>query len=167
MATPESFSVFVSKDDFKFNAAHFIAYKGYREKIHGHNYRVSVRLDGNQVGADGYLMEFGDIKKVTRSLCRELNERVIIPMQSDCLVIEQTDKVLRLTCEDGAEFSFPLSDCVLLPIVHSSAEELARYFYHRLIETFTVDSLRARQVVCMEVSVAEAPTQEAKFRKPI
>ncbi|MFT4572386.1 MAG: 6-pyruvoyl-tetrahydropterin synthase, partial [Candidatus Binatia bacterium] len=38
------YQVFVSKDNFKFNAAHFIAYQGFREKLHGHNYRVSVRV---------------------------------------------------------------------------------------------------------------------------
>ena len=32
----------------QFNAAHFVAFEGYRERLHGHNYHVSVRLIGAQ-----------------------------------------------------------------------------------------------------------------------
>ena len=32
------------KEKFKFNAAHFIAYKGFREMLHGHNYKVGVKI---------------------------------------------------------------------------------------------------------------------------
>ncbi|OWZ13632.1 hypothetical protein PHMEG_00013007 [Phytophthora megakarya] len=40
---PQLVKVHVSKDYMKFNAAHFIAYKGFREKLHGHNYRLARR----------------------------------------------------------------------------------------------------------------------------
>lgn len=38
------FEVFVSKEDFKFNCAHFISFKGFRERLHGHNYRISIKV---------------------------------------------------------------------------------------------------------------------------
>jgi 6-pyruvoyl tetrahydropterin synthase len=44
------FEVFVGKEDFKFSAAHFVAFNGFRERLHGHNYQVAVRLKGQQVG---------------------------------------------------------------------------------------------------------------------
>ena len=54
------FEVFVSKEDFKFNCAHFISFKGFRERLHGHNYRLSVRAIGSKrLGDDGYLIDFG------------------------------------------------------------------------------------------------------------
>ena len=40
------FEVYVDKEDFKFHAAHFMAYDGYRERLHGHNYQVGVRMKG-------------------------------------------------------------------------------------------------------------------------
>jgi 6-pyruvoyl-tetrahydropterin synthase len=43
------FEVFVGKEDFKFSAAHFVAFDGFRERLHGHNYQVAVRLKGQQV----------------------------------------------------------------------------------------------------------------------
>ena len=51
------FEIVVSKDTFKFNAAHFVAYPGFRERLHGHNYRVKVRIIGSHtIGRDGYVL---------------------------------------------------------------------------------------------------------------
>ena len=68
-----SFEVYVSKETFKFHAAHFVAFQGYRERLHGHNYQVGVRILGSRkISADGYVVDFGDIKTVTRKICKEL-----------------------------------------------------------------------------------------------
>ncbi len=156
-----SFEVYVSKESFKFNAAHFIAYRGFRERLHGHNYRVSVRMEG-PVGSDGYVVDFGDIKRAAREVCAGLNERLIVPMQSDVIVIERADGQVRMTCEDGTKFSFPEADCALLDIRHSSAEELAEWLGDRLKAALPM--LAGRGVTTLEIGVAEAPNQEARFR---
>ncbi len=157
----ESYQVFVSKDYFKFNAAHFMAYPGFRERLHGHNYRVAVRIEG-KLCPDGYVVDFGDIKKATRKVCDEMDERLLVPMKSDCLKIARTKGQVAITTEDGAEFSLPESDCVLLPIAHSSAEELATYVCERLLGE--LDVLKTRAVSAVEVTVAESPLQEARYR---
>ena len=51
------------------------------------------------------------------------------------------------------------------PQVHSTAEELAALLWRRTIEVLGVDVLRARGVTALEVAVAEAPTQEARYRR--
>src|SRR5262245_54609402 len=114
----QSFKVHVTKDYLKFNAAHFIAYKGFREALHGHNYRVSVDVEGT-LGAQGYVLDFGVVKEVTRRVCKRLDEKVLIPVHSDCLAIRQEGKQLIVTYEHE-EFRFPQSDVLLLPLVHSS-----------------------------------------------
>lgn len=43
---PERFEVFVAKEDFKFSSSHFVAFEGFREHLHGHNYSCSVRMRG-------------------------------------------------------------------------------------------------------------------------
>ena len=159
--TSGRYQVFVSRDSFKFNAAHFIAYPGFRERLHGHNYRVSVRVEG-PVGADGYVVDFGEIKRAANAVCRQLNERVLVPMRSDVLTIEREGGRVVLTCEDGARFTFPESDCALLDIRHSSAEELAAFICMRLCDELTL--LSARGVAWLQVGVAEAPNQEARYR---
>ena len=83
-AARESFRVHVTKDYLKFSAAHFIAYPGFRERLHGHNYRVSIALDG-QLGPQGYVVDFGVVKRIARRLCERLDEHLLIPARSDCL----------------------------------------------------------------------------------
>lgn len=128
------FEIFVSKADFKFNCAHFIIFEGFRERLHGHNYQVSVKVIGDgTIGSDGYLIDFGDIKKATRALCSSFNEYFICPMKSPNMKITETETQICLDCDDGAQFVFPRTDCKLLPILHSSAEELAHYLYCQII----------------------------------
>src|SRR5258705_6194231 len=86
MSAPRRYSVVVAKDYLKFAAAHFIAYPGFREPLHGHNYQVSVRVEAD-LGSDGYVLDFGIVKRVAKALCDELDERVILPSASDCLTV--------------------------------------------------------------------------------
>ena len=121
-----SFEVYVAKENLKFNAAHFIAYPGFRERLHGHNYQVTVRIEGD-LGPDGYMIDFGLVKQATKRVCDALDEYTLLPEQSDCLRITEQGESVEAVYEDGSRFVFPKSDVMLLPIVHTSAEELARY----------------------------------------
>lgn len=160
---PRRYSVVVAKEYLKFSAAHFIAYPGFREPLHGHNYQVSVRVDAD-LGPDGYVLDFGLVKRLAKDLCAELDEQVIVPLESDCLTIATRDDLVEMTTETGDRFSLPRKDCRLLPIVHSSAEELAAYLLRRLRDALT-DVASARGLVAIEVGVAEAPGQVAYCRE--
>ncbi|HEY6394731.1 MAG TPA: 6-carboxytetrahydropterin synthase [Candidatus Binataceae bacterium] len=156
------FSIHVAKENLKFSAAHFIAYPGFREPLHGHNYQVGVRVEGNLAGT-GYVIDFGLIKKLTKEIVDRLDERTIVPAQSDCLKIEGLrEGRVRIVYEQD-EFVLPANDVCLLPIVHSSAEELARYIWNELQTALSARGVLA-EVTAMEVSVAEGPGQLAIYR---
>ena len=159
----ERYSVVVAKDYLKFAAAHFIAYPGFREPLHGHNYQVSVRVEAD-LGPDGYVLDFGLVKRVAKALCEELDERVLIPARSDCLAVAAGEESVEVTTEDGDRFRFPARDVRLLPIAHSSAEELAAYLLGRLRDALAAEA-RGRGLVALEVGVAEAPGQAAYCRE--
>ena len=163
MAAPQRYSVVVAKDYLKFAAAHFIAYPGFREPLHGHNYQVSVRVEAD-LGADGYVLDFGLVKRVAKTLCDELDERVIVPERSDCLTIAVDAGRIEVTTAEGDRFQFPRADCAVLPIVHSSAEELAAYLLGRLRAILATEA-GGRGLVALEVGVAEAPGQIAYCRE--
>jgi len=164
------FSIFVGKENMKFNCAHFVAFEGFRERLHGHNYRLSVRIEG-KVGPDGYVLDFGDVKQGARKLCKDLNERFICPMESDVMQIKVKtsggSEQVELNCEDGAFFSFPKGDCALLPIVHSTAEDLAAYLWEQLLHLIGLDFLHKRHATSMTVTVSEATNQDATFKRGI
>ncbi|KAK8828079.1 hypothetical protein WA556_004708, partial [Blastocystis sp. ATCC 50177/Nand II] len=154
------FHLFLNKQDFKFSSGHFIAYKGFREPLHGHNYHVTVAMKG-QLNADGFVMDFGDVKRYTRAECKKLNQHFLLPMKSDVLTITEKGANMEVITEDGCFFSFPKSDCCCLPLVHSSAEELARYIAGELIESITKEVLKERGIYELTIGVSEIEGQEA------
>jgi 6-pyruvoyltetrahydropterin/6-carboxytetrahydropterin synthase len=158
----QAFRVHVAKDYLKFSAAHFIAYRGFREPLHGHNYQVSVQVEGG-LGHDGYVLDFGLVKQAAKRVCERLDERVLLPVESDCLSFERAEGQVEVTYEDGSRFSFPEADVALLPIVHTSAEELARFVLSRI--RAELPDLERRGVRSIEVGVAEAPGQGAYCRE--
>lgn len=156
----ERFSVYVAKENLKFSAAHFIAYPGFREPLHGHNYQVGVRLRGRLL-ATGYVLDFGVVKKLAKEIVDRMDERTLVPIASDCLRIDNDGKRITIHYNDD-QFVLPASDACLLPIAHSSAEELARYLWTELCEALrAADGLEG--VESLEVSVAEAPGQMALY----
>jgi 6-pyruvoyltetrahydropterin/6-carboxytetrahydropterin synthase len=157
------FSVVVAKENLKFSAAHFMAYPGFREALHGHNYQVGVRIEG-RLAPTGYVLDFGLVKEIVREIVGSLDERTLLPAESDCLEIERwgDQRVAVRFGED--EFIFPASDVRLLPIVHSSAEELARFICGELRRRLAQRSALEGLAV-LEISVAEAPGQAAVYRE--
>jgi 6-pyruvoyl-tetrahydropterin synthase len=161
MSATGSFRVNVTKDYLKFSAAHFIAYPGFRESLHGHNYRVSIQVEG-ALGREGYVVDFGVVKRIARLLCGRLDEKVLVPAQSDCLTVDHSDGAVVLRYEND-EFRFPAGDAILLPIVHSSVEELARYLAGELRTELAREGVEG--ITAIEVGVEESFGQTAYFRQ--
>ncbi|KAK8802038.1 hypothetical protein WA158_006433 [Blastocystis sp. Blastoise] len=162
----EEYSVYVAKDDFRFSAGHFMAFKGFREPLHGHNYTVSVSLKG-PVYSDGYVLDFGDVKSITRRMCKQFNQHFLVPMKSDVLKINVTEKQVEITTEDDSFFSFPLVDCVLLPIIHTSAEEMAKYLCDLFLKELGEETIKKRHIQEIDISVSEITNQTANYHRVI
>ncbi|MHB8380736.1 MAG: 6-pyruvoyl trahydropterin synthase family protein [Candidatus Binataceae bacterium] len=159
------FSIHVTKENLKFSAAHFIAYPGFREPLHGHNYQVGVRVEGRLQGT-GYVIDFGLIKRLTKEILDRLDEHTIIPEKSDCLKIERIAGGQIRVMYERDEFIFPAADVFLAPIVHSSAEELARYIWNELHDALVARGALS-DATTLEISVAEGPGQAAIYRQEI
>ncbi len=54
------YKVKVEKGNLSFSAAHFITFGGKCERLHGHNYAVSVILEGN-LTEDRYVFDFVEL----------------------------------------------------------------------------------------------------------
>jgi 6-pyruvoyltetrahydropterin/6-carboxytetrahydropterin synthase len=159
------FEINLSKSYFKFNCSHFIAYRGYRERIHGHNYHISVKFTGSDtLSLNGYLLDFGEVKKVVKAICCDMDEFFLVPTKSDCLKISLDDLQLLMECEDGSIFSLPRTDCKLLPLVHTSSEELSRYLWCRVVRDIGLETLRCAGIQRIELSLCETEGQSATFR---
>lgn len=156
------FSVAIGKELLRFTAAHFIAFRGFREPLHGHTYQAQVTVSG-PVGPDGYVVDFLVLKKIAEEECARLHFRTLLPQQSDCLTIEEGTEEITIRCEDGTRFLFPRQDVCLLPIVHTSSEEIARYLLARLRERLR--EARGNSIQTIEVLIEDIPGQVAVCRE--
>jgi 6-pyruvoyltetrahydropterin/6-carboxytetrahydropterin synthase len=156
------FSVSIGRELLRFTAAHFIAFRGFREPLHGHTYQAQVTVSG-PVGPDGYVVDFLVLRKIAEEECARLHFRTLLPQQSDCLTIEDRAEEVAVRCEDGTRFLFPRQDVCLLPIVHTSSEEIARYLLARLRER--LHEVRGNSIQTIEVLIEDIPGQTAMCRE--
>lgn len=160
-----SYALDVKKADFKFYAAHFCIISEGREKLHGHNYQVGVVLEATRINDDGYIIPFRQIKDAIRKVCESLNERFLLPMNNPDLRIEDfEDGHIKITRPENKYYVFPSEDVVKLPIRQSTCEELSQYVSQRILQEVGEDWLRSKGIRLFQVSVCEAPGQEAIYR---
>src|SRR5678815_2702021 len=96
------YRVSVTKDYLVFASAHFITFSGHRcETLHGHNYRVSVVVEGTLDPESWYVLDFGELKRIMRKLCDDIDHKVLLAVENPHLQIaEQGDSVT--VAYDGA-----------------------------------------------------------------
>ena len=60
--------------DTDFAAAHYLrGYQGRCESLHGHNWKVRVRLQSDGLDKLGMVMDFSDVKKLVNGILHELD----------------------------------------------------------------------------------------------
>lgn len=65
-----------------FAAAHFLKdYNGKCENLHGHNYKVFAHVRGTELNEGGMLLDFSLLKKVLKSVCKELDHTNLNDME--------------------------------------------------------------------------------------
>lgn len=122
----ERYQVRVTKDFLVFSAAHFITFAGNLcERIHGHNYRVEVEVEG-PLDENYYVFDFIALRDLTKEIVDRLDHRVLLPLQSEQIQVTiESDQVTARF--ETRHWSFPKEDCFLLPIPNTTAELLARW----------------------------------------
>ncbi len=75
----------VTKDYLVFSSGHFITFDGdHCERIHGHNYRVAVEVEGD-LDRNHYVFDFLALRDLTKALVDELDHRMLLPGRSDLI----------------------------------------------------------------------------------
>ena len=155
--------LFVGKDHHKFNAAHMTVFPdGTKERLHGHNFQVSVAVDLADVSLQ-HLLDLGLVKAALEAQCRAWNERLLLAERCPFFqVVGREGGELTFTlC--GKRYVVPEEDVLLLPIdnviVETLAEELCKGMVARLGQ-----ALRPGIALAIEVEVTESPGQGAVHR---
>jgi 6-pyruvoyltetrahydropterin/6-carboxytetrahydropterin synthase len=161
---PERYTVRVTKDYLVFCSGHFITYHGDAcERLHGHNYRVAVEVEG-PLDENHYVFDFIALKNTMRALTDELDHRMLVPMKSKLIGVEEAKGQVRLRFRDK-EWVFPTVDCVLLPVENTTAELLAKYLAGRLRDVLRDQYTYSPDVVRVEVEESFGQTARYEWTK--
>lgn len=170
----------------RFSSAHIIPAHASCGFIHGHSYFVDVEIEGDRSGDYEFVADFKDVKNSVRTICKKLDHRILIPINNkdmefrgiaksedskkdnaslnnnDLSVLDFRNKnYMEFTIKDK-DYKFPIEDCVLLPLKHSSAEDLSQYFANIIYENLLKKEYKIDSVA---VFVNEGIGQGAFFEK--
>src|SRR5215475_2876703 len=91
-----TFSIEVAKDYFNFASAHFLIFaNGQREPLHGHNYQVSVIIEG-ELDRAGVVLDFITFKPLVKLICDELDHRTLIQTASPVIDVRARAREVEL-----------------------------------------------------------------------
>lgn len=122
----------------RFSAAHFIPRHEKCSRLHGHSYIVHLRLEG-EIGKDGMLMDFVVLKKELRAIADELDHSVMLPARSEDVTIkEDGDDVIVDAL--GKHYVFPKMDTRMLPVAHTTAEEMSKAMAEKIVREVEIPS---------------------------
>ena len=156
------FQVSVSKDDLVFSSAHFITFAGHRcEGLHGHNYRARVTVDGT-LAEDALVFDFIELKRIMRQLCGEIDHLVLLPLESRRIAVSETGNQVNVAVDGVHRYTFPRTDCALLPIPNTTVEMLAELLAGRLAHALR--QAKAVNLTAVEMEIEENFGQSAICR---
>jgi 6-pyruvoyltetrahydropterin/6-carboxytetrahydropterin synthase len=127
------YRVRLDKECHVFSAAHFITFNGdVCERLHGHNYRVAVEVEG-PLDENQYVIDFIALRDELKSLTDQLDHRVLLPTSHPLIRVTADERqVEAIFTPDGRRWIFPRGDCALLPVSNTTAELLARHLGQQL-----------------------------------
>jgi 6-pyruvoyltetrahydropterin/6-carboxytetrahydropterin synthase len=163
MGTHGEFKLAVTKEDLVFAAAHFITFAGHRcETLHGHNYRVSIVVEGGLEPDSWFVLDFSALKKLMRRLTQELDHHVLLPRDNPKLAITEENGSVKVAFAGEPRYVFPTRDVLILPIPNTTVEMLAQYLAGKVRA-----ELSAVTVTAIEVEVEENFGQAASYRETL
>ena len=158
----KTFSIEVAKDYFKFASAHFVIFaNGQREPLHGHNYQVSVRMDG-ELDRAGVVLDFISFKPLVKKICDSLDHRTLIQAASAEIKVHRRAREVELRYKKQ-KIILPREDVILLPLANTSTELLAEHVADQIRKRVRQNFPRTR-IRFLEVGVEEARGQRGLYR---
>jgi 6-pyruvoyltetrahydropterin/6-carboxytetrahydropterin synthase len=149
------------KTNIRFSSAHIIPEYKKCGRLHGHTYAVHAKIYGKP-DSKGIIIDFSIVKNALKKIVNKLDHMVLIPEKSKIVELKIEKDVVKIISLNKT-YILPYSDCILLPIDSSSAENLSKYILDKLIEIITFPNT----VSSIEIGVDEGFGQGARISKSI
>ncbi len=161
-----TYRVRLDKEHHVFSAAHFITFNGnVCERLHGHNYRVAVEVEG-PLDENQYVIDFIALRDELKAITDELDHHMLLPTSHPQIRVTAGEaEVEAVFTPDGRRWIFPRGDCVLLPVSNTTAELLAQYIGQRLLAA--IERRTGAKPARLEVAVDENHGQWGVWEHPV
>lgn len=141
--------MFIIKSEIGFDASHYLSgYDGKCGKIHGHRYRLIVKVQSKELHESGpsrgMVEDFSFVKAILKDIHDLFDHKIIIED-------DETGRELIKRLEDMTG----IFDYVLVPY-RPTAEEMSRDIYNRI---------KAKGIDVYEVELYETPTNSSIYRE--
>jgi len=90
-----------------FSAAHAIVIRGEREAVHGHDWRVTVSIEGERLDEDGLLCDFHGVEGALREITGRFHNRNLNETEPFDRVNPTAENVARVIGESMARVELP------------------------------------------------------------
>jgi len=95
------YELFITAD---FSAAHNLReYKGKCEHLHGHNWRIDLRLAGDRLDAEGLLLDFTEAKRILGEVLERFDHRYLNEVEPFDRLQPSSENIARVVAEAVAE----------------------------------------------------------------
>jgi 6-pyruvoyltetrahydropterin/6-carboxytetrahydropterin synthase len=158
------FHVRVEGNRLRFMSAHMATWQGACEPLHGHNYRLSVEVEG-ALTDDSWVIDFSTLKRIAREICETLDHRFLLQRDSRVLAIMEAAEQWEIVAPGGRRYLLPKADVMVLPIDNTTTERLAAWFHSAIGDVLRRDGMD--NVSMLRVEVEEAPGQSSSFAAPL
>ncbi len=146
----------IEKEYLHFSAAHFTIFSATeRERLHGHNFFVAIKVT-SEVGENGMCFDYNVLKDTLRTICERYDEYMLIPASSPYLNVEEDDAHYILKFNNEV-LTYLKSDCLLLPVLNITVEELSSHLLDLLVED--KEAVSAMKLSDIELKVSSGPGQ--------
>jgi 6-pyruvoyltetrahydropterin/6-carboxytetrahydropterin synthase len=87
--------------EYTFPAGHALrGYKGKCENVHGHNYKVHLVVEGEQLDSAGLLIDFGELRKAIKGLAERLDHRFLNDLAPFDQVNPSAENLAKYFCDE-------------------------------------------------------------------
>ncbi|MEM2957636.1 MAG: 6-pyruvoyl tetrahydropterin synthase family protein [Candidatus Jordarchaeaceae archaeon] len=121
----------VERTDLNFSAAHFLIRHPKCERIHGHNYKVTIEIESDKLNSQQMIVDFLDVRNVARDICQKMDHHILIPTKEKEVEIKEMGKEIEVIA-NRRRYIFPRDDALLLPVEATTVEKISEYIYKQL-----------------------------------
>ncbi len=95
-----------------FSAGHALrGYKGKCENPHGHNYRVRVNVEGEQLDSIGLLFDFAQLKKILRELIADVDHKFLNDQAPFDAINPSAENIAKFLYDETSQRDVPDGPC--------------------------------------------------------